>query len=295
MLNKTLCGALLLQICVLAAMYNSKPEPTKVVAIEKPEEVKPLIEAEVKEDELPVEKVELKALSKNEFNFVIPERRVITEMGAKGLISINKEVNLMGTLGEAFMDNPLVQMSMEKRSRKMLQNFFADFIKDANLSPEEQLALFQVLGDTMQANMRSLMAAMGENMELMKNMRKDGLVPELTQGIKENNVAMREELNAQWGDEKSQSFQDFHQSQSLTKSMGNINNKLKGDDKFTPEQNQQVEKLLESRYRSPFEEDSYDQSFPPLQDDEFPEDFTQKQRQAVRSAERRNNGLFLAF
>jgi hypothetical protein len=52
---------------------------------------------------------------------------------------------------------------------------------------------------------------------------------------------------------------------------------------------------LESRYRSPFEGDSYDESFRQIQDEEFPEDFNQKQKQAVRSAERRNNGLFLAF
>ena len=294
MLNKTLCGALLLQVCVLAAIYTSQPELVKSIEFVKPAPVDEVVVPQIK-DEVAPEVEAVKVVAKNDFNFIIPKRRVITEMGAKGLISINKEVNLMGTLGEAFMDNPLVQMSMEKRSRKMLQNFFADFIKDANLSPEEQLALFQVLGDTMQANMRSLMAAMGENMGMMKDMRKNGLVPELTQGIKENNVAMREELTAQWGDEKSKSFQDYHQSKSLTKSLSSINNQLKGDNKFNAEQSQQVEELLESRYRSPFEGDSYDESFRQIQDEEFPEDFNQKQKQAVRSAERRNNGLFLAF
>ena len=294
MLNKTLCGALLLQVCVLAAIYTSQPELVKSIEVVKPAPVDEVVVPQIK-DEVAPEVEEVKVVAKNDFNFIIPKRRVITEMGAKGLININKEVNLMGTLGEAFMDNPLVQMSMEKRSRKMLQDFFADFIKDANLSPEEQLALFQVLGDTMQANMRSLMAAMGENMGMMKDMRKNGLVPELTQGIKENNVAMREELTAQWGDEKSKSFQDYHQSKSLTKSLSSINNQLKGDNKFNAEQSQQVEELLESRYRSPFEGDSYDESFRQIQDEEFPEDFNQKQKQAVRSAERRNNGLFLAF
>ena len=294
MLNKTLCGALLLQVCVLAAIYTSQPELVKSIEVVKPAPVDEVVVPQIK-DEVAPEVEAVKVVAKNDFNFIIPKRRVITEMGAKGLISINKEVNLMGTLGEAFMDNPLVQMSMEKRSRKMLQDFFADFIKDANLSPEEQLALFQVLGDTMQANMRSLMAAMGENMGMMKDMRKNGLVPVLTQGIKENNVAMREELTAQWGDEKSKSFQDYHQSKSLTKSLSSINNQLKGDNKFNAEQSQQVEELLESRYRSPFEGDSYDESFRQIQDEEFPEDFNQKQKQAVRSAERRNNGLFLAF
>ena len=291
MLNKILGIGLVLQVTILLAILNSQPEAvmvTEVVAVQVPVEV--VIEQEPAE--VAIVKV---AKSGNEFNFVIPKRRVITEMGNKGLISLSKEVNLMGTLGEAFMDNPLVKMSMEKRSRKLMKEFFADFIRETNLSPEEQLAFFQVLDETMQSNMRSLMTSMGENMELMKNMRKDGLVPELTQGIKENNLSMNEELKAEWGDEKTAELRDYHLEKSLNSSMHRINNSLKDDNKLSNEQNEQVQELLESRYRSPFSEDSYDESFREIQDDEFPEGLSQKQKQQIRWSERKNNGLFLAF
>ena len=293
MLNKSLSLALILQATILSAVLFSKPDPVKPV-VDTKATIVPEVETVVEEEQVEV-LVENEPKNEASFNFVIPKRRVITELGSKGLISIDKEVNLMGTLGEAFMDNPLVKMSMEKRSRKMMRDFFADFIKEANLTPEEQLAFFQILGETMQANMRSFMSAMGENMELMKDMGSNGLVPELTKGIKENNVAMNEQLQQVWGDQRSSEFNAYHRNKSINSSMSRIDNQLKGDDKLSAEQASQVERILEDRYRNPFDEDSYNQSFNKMQDSDLPEGLNDKQRRVIRFSERKNNGLFLSF
>jgi len=261
MTNKILSLALAAQAGTLVFLI-SKPEPKQVllkpkklvvqtIKVEKPT---PVIVPEVKKIVVATKK------STHKFNFTIPKRRVITQGNSDKLLALSKEINAMGTLGEAFMENPIIQMGMEKRVRDQLQKFYGDFIRKANLTPAEQQALFQVLSETTQNNVKSMMSAMGDNMQAMRGMGENGFSPELMAGIRDNNLAMKESLLGSMGDEKFAQFEQYHVEKSAAQRYEKMERRLNSREApLEGEQKEAMRELVLENQPSPFAESTYQQ------------------------------------
>lgn len=195
---------------------------------------------------------------KDPFDFDIPERRLVTQGKNSRLVSLDKGVNAIGTLGEAFMENPIVLRGIEKLIREQFYTFYGDFVKEANLTPEEQIELFKLMSETMQENVKSFMTELGKNMGQMQEAFKNGPPAELIEGIKNNNLAMREGLISSMGQEKFDLFEQYHKEKSAAESFNRLKNKMKRDKTPLSEtQEQDLRVVFVENQPSPFQEGSY--------------------------------------
>ena len=195
---------------------------------------------------------------KDPFDFDIPERRLVTQGKNSRLVSLDKGVNAIGTLGEAFMENPIVLRGIEKLIREQFYTFYGDFVKEANLTPEEQIELFKLMSETMQENVKSFMTELGKNMGQMQEAFKNGPPAELIEGIKNNNLAMREGLISSMGQEKFDLFEQYHKEKSAAESFNRLKNKMKRDKTPLSEtQEHDLRVVFVENQPSPFQEGSY--------------------------------------
>ena len=262
MSNKLLGVLLSVQLAVIVYYsLQEKSQPIPVAIKAKPVAVEKEITVEqplLAEQPLEVEELKVKP-PVDEFNFVIPRRRVITREGGGKLLTIDK-VNVMGTLGETFMENPIIQLGIEKRIRRQLFEFYGDFIRQADLTPQEQQDLFRILSSTTQENVKSMMRAMGENMGDMADIRENGFSTQLMQGMKENNLAMKEELISSFGDENFNLFEQYHIQKSAEERYDRLERRLERDEvPLDEEQKEDMQELILENQRSPFDEETYSQ------------------------------------
>ena len=190
------------------------------------------------------------------FDFDIPDRR---NLDGRRTINLDKNVNVMERMGEAMMDNPVFLRGIEKAIRKQFAEFYADFVKEANLTPEEQIELFKIMSAAMQENIRSMMSAMGENMEKMEEMFSSGPPAELIEGIKENNLQLKDGFIATLGQERFELFEQYHIEKSAAESFTRMKNRLnRRKVPLTADQEEQMRQVMLEEQRSPFREESYE-------------------------------------
>ena len=228
------------------------------------------------------------------FNFMIPDRRLATQGKSKGMIDLDKNINALSTLGEAFMDNPIVLRGIEKAIRNQFYTFYGDFVKEANLTPEEQIELFKLMSETMQNNFKSFMTELGKNMGKMEETFKNGPPPELIAGIMENNLAMKDNMIATMGQEKFELFEQYHKEKSAAESFNRLKGKMKRE-KTPLSENQETELrgvFLDSQ-ASPFEEESYSEEGNPDVSSKTGDILDEKQQESFKNQRKRMNRLLL--
>ena len=195
------------------------------------------------------------------FNFAIPDRRLATQGEGKGMIDLDKNINALSTFGEAFMENPIVLRGIEKAIRRQFFTFYGDFVKEANLSPEQQIELFKLMSETMQNNFKSLMTELGKNMGKMEETFKNGPPPELIEGIMTNNLAMKENMIANMGQDKFELFEQYHKEKSAAESFNNLKSRMKREKTPLSEtQEADLRSVFIDNQASPFQETSYTES-----------------------------------
>ena len=228
------------------------------------------------------------------FDFVIPDRRLATQGNSKGMVDLDKNINAMSTFGEAFMGNPIVLRGIEKAIREQFYTFYGDFVKEADLTPEEQIELFKLMSETMQNNVKSFMTELGKNMGKMQEAFKDGSPPEMIEGIMANNLAMKEGMIASMGQEKFELFEQYHKEKSAAESFNRLKGKMKREK--TPLSEDQENNLrgvfLESQ-PSPFQEASYTEQGNPDLSEKTGEILDDKQQDSFKNSRKRMNRLLL--
>ena len=270
-MSKILSIVFFIQIAVIA-FYSAKPVKTdgNITGINIEVEVPNLMNEEVvvETPALPESYKEASTVSNDKskhkddpYNFFIPERRVITEKNPLMLISLDKNVNVMAALGDALLNNPLIVRELESKVREMLTAFYGDFIKEADLSPAEQIELFKLLSYTMQENFRSFMSGIGQNMSEFRQAFIDGPPPEIVEALKQNNMQMKEEMIATLGNERFELFEKYHKEKSAAEELITLKKALeRSDQSLNEEQEQSLRNVLLEKQTSPFEESSYIQN-----------------------------------
>jgi hypothetical protein len=241
------------QLSLIAYLSTSKAE----VTLPQTELVVKKVELVVKPEKVE-ERIVVAALPnvQKSLDYHIPERRVISGDG----IELDKNINALGALGEVMLENPLMVRGIEKLVRNQFFDFYSGFIQEADLSPYEQAELFRLMSQAMQQNLKSMMKAIGENMGQMQGMFRDGPPPELLTGIKENNLALKDDLVASLGEEKFELFEQYHNEKSAAEDYLRLERSLTR--KKTPLDDSQKESLRQTfldDQHSPFEEDTYGQ------------------------------------
>lgn len=228
------------------------------------------------------------------FNFEIPDRRLATQGKSKGMIDLDKNINALSTLGEAFMENPIVLRGIEKAIRRQFFTFYGDFVKEADLTPEEQIELFKLMSETMQSNFKSFMTELGKDMGKMEETFKNGPPPELIEGIMTNNMAMKESMIANMGQEKFELFEQYHKEKSAAESFNNLKNKMNRE-KTPLNENQETElrSVFINNQASPFQESSYTESGNADFSDKTGDILDEKQQKSYKDSRKRMNRLLL--
>ena len=256
-------------------------EIVKVEVEETPEPVR---------EEIEVVKVAVKEPEKDPYDYFIPERRIISGNG----IDLDKNINAIATLGEVMLENPLVIRGFERLVRDQFYNFYSDFIKEADLSPEEQLMLFQFMSQAMQNNMKSFMKAMGENMDRISEFR-NGPPIELLQGIKENNLALKDNLISSLGGDNFQLFEQYHKEKSAAEAFTRLERRLTSSK--MPLQEDQKDDLRQAfldQQVSPFSSTPYEQQMDQKPLYESTEGILDsKQQENFRKSRKRHNRIYL--
>ena len=228
------------------------------------------------------------------FDFEIPNRRLATQGNSKGMIDLDKNINAFATFGEAFMENPIVLRGIEKAIREQFYTFYGDFVKEADLTPEEQIELFKLMSETMQSNVKSFMTELGKNMGKMQETFKDGPPPEMIEGIMANNMAMKEGMIASMGQEKFELFEQYHKEKSAAESFNRLKGQMKRNE--TPLSEDQESNLrgvfLESQ-PSPFQETSYKEQGNPDLSEKTGTILDEKQQNSFKNSRKRMNRLLL--
>lgn len=210
----------------------------------------PLLEeqsVEVMVPEPPVEQTK-------KYEYRIPNRRIISGNG----VELDKNINAMGTLGEELLENPLMVRSLEKLVRNQFFNFYGDFIKEADLSPYEQTEFFKLMSQVMQQNMKSLMKAIGENMGQVDQFR-NGPPPSFMEGVKENNLVLKDDLIGVMGEEKFGLFEQYHKEKSAAEEFLKVESYLKkSETPLDEDQSNQLRQVFLDQHASPFAEQTYE-------------------------------------
>lgn len=264
------------------ASINYQDQEIVKVEVETPEPVE-----EIKEE---VTKVEEKVIEKDPYDYFIPERRIISGNG----IDIDKNINAIATLGEVMLENPLVIRGFERLVRDQFYNFYSDFIKEADLNPEEQLMLFQHMAQAMQDNMKSFMKAIGENMDRMTEFR-NGPPIELLQGIRENNLMLKDNLIGSLGEDNFSLFEQYHKEKSAAEEFSRLERRLKsGKMPLQDNQKDELRQAFLDQQVSPFADTPYEQQMDRKPLYETTEGILDsKQQENFRKSRKRHNRIYL--
>ena len=228
------------------------------------------------------------------FDFDIPKRRLATQNKNNRIITLDKNINVLGTMGEAMMENPLFMRGIEKAIRRLFAEFYADFVKEADLSPEEQIELFKMMSSTMQDNIKSLMNSMGDNMGDMQEMFRGKSSPELIEGIKDNNLAMKEGFIATLGEERFKLFEQYHKEKSAAESFTRFKQSLKySKSPMTSEQENDMREVFLDQQQSPFEESTYSNNERAPVTNSTSEILNEKQQKTLKNSRKRQNRILL--
>lgn len=291
-MKKALAGLFAVQVAVLAYVAVNK-------SITAPAEKKVELNISVVSPDISNERilVSIPPVPKKDvdpYDFVIPERRLATQGNSEGMVDLDKNINALATFGEAFMENPIVLRGIEKAIREQFYTFYGDFVKEADLTPEEQIELFKLMSETMQNNVKSFMTELGKNMGKMQEAFKDGPPPEMIEGIMANNLAMKDGMIASMGQEKFDLFEQYHKEKSAAESF----NRLKGQmsREKTPLSKDQEDSLrgvfLDSQ-PSPFQESSYTEKGTADMSDKTGDILDEKQQNSFKNSHKRMNRLLL--
>jgi len=291
-MKKALAGLLVVQIAVLGYIAVNKSISSS--ADQKVEINISVITPDISNEKAVVKIPPVPKTDEDPLDFEIPDRRLATKGNSKGMIDLDKNINAMSTFGEAFMGNPIVLRGIEKAIREQFYTFYGDFVKEADLTPEEQIELFKLMSETMQNNVKSFMTELGKNMGKMEETFRNGPPPEMIEGIMANNLAMKEGMIASMGQEKFELFEQYHKEKSAAESF----NRLKGrmDREKTPLSEQQENDLrgvfLESQ-PSPFQETSYTEQGNSDVSDKTGDILDEKQQNSFKNSRKRMNRLLL--
>ena len=250
-MNNCLIIALIFQVCLTGYFLSNGVEEK---GLESPEKIR--VYVEIPEIDNEVVRVNVPAPLKKKqktFDYKIPERRIYTGNG----IELDKNINAVGIFGEAMLENPLMVRGLEKLVRNQFFHFYADFIKEADLTPQEQAELFKLMAQAMEDNLKSMMAALGEDMGQMSEL-KNGPPPSLVEGVKENNLALKENLIMTLGQEKFELFEQYHKEKSAAQEFMRVSDRLKRSEvPLDQDQEDGMRQLFIDNQHSPFSEETY--------------------------------------
>lgn len=228
------------------------------------------------------------------YSFEIPDRRLATQGESKGMVDLDKNINALSTLGEAFMENPIVLRGIEKAIRSQFFSFYGDFVKEANLTPEQQIELFKLMSETMQSNFKSFMTELGKNMGKMEETFKNGPPPELIEGIKNNNLAMKDSMIATMGEEKFELFEQYHKEKSAAESFNRLKGRMKREKTpLNTDQEDELRTVFVDNQPSPFQESSYSEGGNPDLSEKTNGILDEKQQESFKNSRKRSNRLLL--
>ncbi|MCH2207354.1 MAG: hypothetical protein MK132_15970 [Lentisphaerales bacterium] len=289
-MTKLLAFMAILQLAVIGYFLNSGGEASVLYKNEEVVKVyKEFVEPEEAPKVLEIEK-ETAEVEKKSYDYFIPERRIISGNG----IELDKNINALATLGQVMLENPLMIRAFERLVREQFYHFYSDFIKEADLSPEEQLQLFQYMAEAMQENMKSFMKAIGENMDRMSEFR-NGPPLELVQGIRENNLQLKEDLIGSIGEEKFNLFEQYHKEKSAAEDFLRLSQRLeRGKIPLDDSQKVELRQIFVEQQVSPFATGTYEQQ----QDHQSLYDNTEgvlneKQQESFKSSHKRHKRVYL--
>ena len=291
-MKKSLIGLLVLQLAFLSYLGVNKSIQGSTAS-----EVKlnvKVITPDLSNEQIVVSTPAVPVKDEDPFSFMIPARRLATQGESKGMIDLDKNINALSTFGEAFMENPIVLRGIEKAIRRQFYTFYGDFVKEANLTPEEQIELFKMMSETMQSNFKSFMTELGKNMGKMEETFKNGPPPELLEGIKTNNLAMKENMIASMGQEKFDLFEQYHKEKSAAESFNNLKGKLNREKApLSDDQETDLRGVFLENQASPFQEASYLEGGSPDVSEKTSTILDEKQQKSFKGGRKKMNRLLL--
>ncbi|MCM8540855.1 MAG: hypothetical protein NE328_11325 [Lentisphaeraceae bacterium] len=291
-MKKGLIGLLVLQVAVLGYFVVGKS--FKSADVPKLELNITVITPDLSNEKVVIDTPPVPVKGEDPFNFEIPDRRLATQGESKGMIDLDKNINALSTFGEAFMENPIVLRGIEKAIRRQFYTFYGDFVKEADLTPEQQIELFKLMSETMQSNFKSFMTELGKNMGKMEETFKNGPPPELIEGIMTNNLAMKENMIANMGQEKFELFEQYHKEKSAAESFNNLKNKMKREKTpLSESQETDLRGVFINNQASPFQESSYTEGASADLSGKTGDILDEKQQKSYKGSRKKSNRLLL--
>ena len=162
----------------------------------------------------------------------------------------------MGMLGDAFVENPIMRRMFDKMVRKKIYSDYAEFIRQADLTPQQQLEFYKLLSDHFRESMKTMMTGMGENMTEMRTMMQgeSGVPDALAASLSESQVALKDNLQGALGDENFDLLRDMSREKKSKENYRRMKNRMKWrGQELSDEQAQEMEVIYSESSPGPLD------------------------------------------